>query len=96
MSVCTIEPVGSNSHSRTSNFTHAKGAIQPMKRLIVLLAALLMFGTRPASAQLLGNLLGRIALLSPLINQDFDSFSDLIGENHPSFRGLGNKVRFNN
>lgn len=58
MSVCTIEPIGSNSHSRTSNFKRVKGAIQPMKRMIVLLAALVMFGTRPASAQLLSNLLG--------------------------------------
>ena len=60
MSVCTIEPIGSNSHPRTSNFTHVKGAIQPMKRLLVLLAALVVFGARPASAQLLGNLLGGV------------------------------------
>lgn len=60
MSVCTIEAIGSNSHSRTSNFNYLKGAIQPMKRLSVLLAALVMFGVRPASAQLLSNLLGDV------------------------------------
>ncbi len=60
MAPCTIEPTKRNGNPRTSSRRSEKGAIQPMKRMIVLLAALLMFGTRPASAQLLGNLLGGV------------------------------------